>query len=202
MAYSFILEVLFWGLPYSYGVLQQYYLSTSPFSSASEQTTNAIGTVRTAPTSRSSHLNHVACRSPLRSYTCNWSFPFLLWWRYIKGNRKLSEPFPGPRYAFVYLVLFWLASQILWAFLLLVDSKGTEAIVIKPWQLVLLQGVVFGSSAGLVWSPILIYVSELRCLSLSISTHNLLKQAIAMVCKKKSLGNSDNLQRIRRWFEI
>lgn len=45
LACAFTLDLILWGLPYSFGVLEEYYLSTLPFSSASEQTINAIGTV-------------------------------------------------------------------------------------------------------------------------------------------------------------
>ncbi|VDB93434.1 unnamed protein product [Peniophora sp. CBMAI 1063] len=44
---AFILETLVWGFPFSYGVFQEYYLSspTSPFLGASESAINAIGTI-------------------------------------------------------------------------------------------------------------------------------------------------------------
>ncbi|KAI0042829.1 MFS general substrate transporter, partial [Auriscalpium vulgare] len=42
---SFILESFVWGLPFSYGVFQQWYLSNPPFEGTSEATINAIGTV-------------------------------------------------------------------------------------------------------------------------------------------------------------
>lgn len=46
LACAFTIDLILWGLPYSFGVLEEYYLSTPPFSAASEQTINAIGTVR------------------------------------------------------------------------------------------------------------------------------------------------------------
>ncbi|KAF8309075.1 MFS general substrate transporter [Clavulina sp. PMI_390] len=42
---SFVLESLIWGFPFSFGVFQQYYLTTPPFNTASEQTINAIGNI-------------------------------------------------------------------------------------------------------------------------------------------------------------
>ncbi|KAI0049014.1 hypothetical protein FA95DRAFT_1677818 [Auriscalpium vulgare] len=45
---SFLLEGLVWGLPFSYGVLKEWYLSNPPFEGASEVMINAIGTVTLA----------------------------------------------------------------------------------------------------------------------------------------------------------
>ncbi|KAI0042845.1 MFS general substrate transporter [Auriscalpium vulgare] len=42
---SFLLESFVWGLPFSYGVFQQWYLSNPPFDGTSEANINAIGTV-------------------------------------------------------------------------------------------------------------------------------------------------------------
>ncbi|VDB83131.1 unnamed protein product [Peniophora sp. CBMAI 1063] len=44
---AFILEMLVWGFPFSYGVFQEWYLSSpdSPFRGASESAINAIGTI-------------------------------------------------------------------------------------------------------------------------------------------------------------
>lgn len=119
-AAGFLIEVMVWGLEFSYGIFQDYYTSHPPFSSASPVTIAAVGTTSIAVQ---------YCETILLSLFFE-RYPDLL----------KASVWVGLVLAFASLLLASFANQI--------------------WQLVLLQGVIFGASGALMYYPILVLLPQ------------------------------------------
>ncbi|KZV70087.1 MFS general substrate transporter [Peniophora sp. CONT] len=119
---AFILETLVWGFPLSYGVFQQWYLSSpnSPFRGASESAINAIGTITVGI-------------------------------QYMEGLGViyLTQKYPQ-----------WTKTMMFTGLIVCVGALTLSSFATKVWHLIALQGVVYGFAGGVLYMPVVSWLSE------------------------------------------
>ncbi|KAI9067649.1 MFS general substrate transporter [Trametes sanguinea] len=117
---GFLLEMMIWGLCFSYGIFQDYYTTHPPFSSSSGVAIASVGTIAIA-------LQY--CEALIFCLTFD-RYPEYLKWGMWGG-----------------LALYFL-------------SIFCASFATSIWQLILLQGVGFGISGGLLYVPVIKLLSE------------------------------------------
>ncbi|KZV70078.1 MFS general substrate transporter [Peniophora sp. CONT] len=119
---AFILETLVWGFPLSYGVFQEWYLSSpnSPFRGASESAINAIGTIT-------------------------------LGIQYMEGLGIIFFTQKWPQ---------WTKTMMFAGLVVCVGALTLSSFATQVWHLIALQGVVYGIAGGVLYMPVVGWLSE------------------------------------------
>lgn len=120
VAASTLLEMLIWGMGFTFGIFQEYYASNAPFKGASNSSISAIGTVALA----------------LMYFV---SFPIL----------PLARAYPK------YIIPgMWVALAVLCLSLFL------SSFVKSVGGLIVVQGIMYGLSGGLLYTPVILWLGD------------------------------------------
>ncbi|KAI1788981.1 MFS general substrate transporter [Ganoderma leucocontextum] len=117
---SFTLEMMIWGLCFSYGIFQNYYTTHPPFNTASSISIAAVGTIAIA----------------------------------LQYTEALLISCALGRYPDYMGYAMWFG-LVLYFFSIFGSSFATQV-----WQLIMLQGVLFGISGGLLYVPVIKLLPE------------------------------------------